>query len=161
KFYTRQGNFDLVGNNMPVFFIQDGIKFPDIIHAVKPEPQHEMPTGASAHDSFWDFVSLQPETMHHVIWLMSDRAIPRSYRTMQGLGVHPLGGANAEGASPLGKSHWPRVAGPHSLVGDEAQQIAGRAPDFNRRDLWAAIEAGAGPEYELGMQLIPEEREFD
>jgi catalase len=161
KFYTRQGNFDLVGNNMPVFFIQDGIKFPDIIHAVKPEPQHEMPTGASAHDSFWDFVSLQPETMHHVIWLMSDRAIPRSFRTMQGFGVHTFRLVNAEGAGTLVKFHWTPVAGTQSLVWDEAQQIAGRDPDFNRRDLWNAIEAGAGPEYELGMQLIPEEREFD
>ncbi len=161
KFYTRQGNFDLVGNNMPVFFIQDGIKFPDVIHAVKPEPQHEMPTGASAHDSFWDFVSLQPETMHHVIWLMSDRAIPRSYRTMQGFGVHTFRLVNADGVGTLVKFHWTPLAGTHSLVWDEAQQIAGRDPDFNRRDLWTAIEAGMGPEYELGLQLIPEEQEFD
>jgi catalase len=161
KFYTRQGNFDLVGNNMPVFFIQDGIKFPDVIHAVKPEPQHEMPTGASAHDSFWDFVSLQPETMHHVMWLMSDRAIPRSYRTMQGFGVHTFRLVNAEGTGTLVKFHWTPLAGTHSLVWDEAQQLAGRDPDFNRRDLWTAIEAGAGPEYELGLQIIPEEREFD
>jgi catalase len=161
KFYTRQGNFDLVGNNMPVFFIQDGIKFPDVIHAVKPEPQHEMPTGASAHDSFWDFVSLQPETMHHVIWLMSDRAIPRSYRTMQGFGVHTFRLVNAEGVPTFVKFHWTPVAGTESLVWDEAQQIAGRDPDFNRRDLWTAIEAGAGPEYELGLQLIAAEREFD
>jgi catalase len=161
KFYTRQGNFDLVGNNMPVFFIQDGIKFPDVIHAVKPEPQNEMPTGASAHDSFWDFVSLQPETMHHVIWLMSDRAIPRSFRTMQGFGVHTFRLVNAEGVGTLVKFHWTPLAGTQSLVWDEAQQIAGRDPDFNRRDLWQAIEAGMAPEYELGLQIIPEEREFD
>jgi catalase len=161
KFYTGQGNFDLVGNNMPVFFIQDGIKFPDVIHAVKPEPQHEMPQGASAHDTFWDFVSLQPETMHHVAWLMSDRAIPRSFRTMQGFGVHTFRLVNAEGLSTLVKFHWTPLLGTHSLVWDEAQQIAGRDPDFNRRDLWEAIAAGNFPEYELGLQLIPEEREFD
>jgi catalase len=161
KFYTRQGNFDLVGNNMPVFFIQDGIKFPDVVHAVKPEPHHEMPTGGSAHDSFWDFVSLQPETMHHVIWLMSDRAIPRSYRTMQGFGVHTFRLVNARGDGTLVKFHWTPLLGTRSLVWDEAQQIAGRDPDFNRRDLWQAIEAGAGPEYELGLQFIPQEHEFD
>ncbi len=160
KFYTDQGNFDLVGNNMPVFFIQDGIKFPDVIHAVKPEPHHEMPQAASAHDTFWDFVSLQPETMHHVIWLMSDRAIPRSYRTMQGFGVNTYRLVNAEGQATFVKWHWTPVAGVHSLVWDEAQKISGKDPDFNRRDLWEAIEAGNFPEYELGVQLIPEDQEF-
>ncbi|WP_020523669.1 catalase [Catelliglobosispora koreensis] len=160
KFYTQQGNFDLVGNNMPVFFIQDGIKFPDIIHAVKPEPHHEMPQAASAHDSFWDFVTQQPETMHHVIWLMSDRAIPRSFRTMQGFGVHTFRLVDGGGKSTFVKFHWKPVAGTHSLVWDEAQKISGKDPDFNRRDLWESIESGAYPEYELGVQLIAEEDEF-
>jgi catalase len=161
KFYTGQGNFDLVGNNMPVFFIQDGIKFPDVIHAVKPEPRNEMPQGASAHDSFWDFVSLQPETMHHVMWLMSDRAIPRSFRTMQGFGVHTFRLVDAQGVNTFVKFHWTPVLGTHSLVWDEAQKIAGKDPDFNRRDLWEAIESGAFPEYELGLQLIREDQEYD
>jgi catalase len=160
KFYTEQGNFDLVGNNMPVFFIQDGIKFPDIIHAVKPEPHHEMPQAASAHDTFWDFVTLQPETMHHVIWLMSDRALPRSFRTMQGFGVHTFRLVNADGMSTFVKFHWTPVVGVHSLVWDEAQKISGQDPDFNRRDLWDSIEAGNFPEYELGVQLIAESDEF-
>ncbi|MBO0867765.1 MAG: catalase [Micromonosporaceae bacterium] len=160
KFYTDQGNFDLVGNNMPVFFIQDGIKFPDFVHALKPEPQHEMPQGASAHDTFWDFVSLQPETMHHVIWLMSDRALPRSYRAMQGFGVHTFRLVNEEGEGTFVKFHWTPAAGVQSLVWDEAQKIAGKDPDFNRRDLWESIAAGVFPEYELGMQLIPESDEF-
>jgi catalase len=161
KFYTRQGNFDLVGNNMPVFFIQDGIKFPDLVHALKPEPHHEMPQAASAHDTFWDFVTLAPETMHHVIWLMSDRALPRSYRTMQGFGVHTFKLVNAAGEVTFVKFHWSPVAGVHSLVWEEAQQIAGQDPDFNRRDLWESIEAGRYPEYELGIQFIPANREFD
>ncbi len=161
KFYTEQGNFDLVGNNMPVFFIQDGIKFPDLVHALKPEPHHEMPQAASAHDSFWDFVTLAPETMHHLIWLMSDRALPRSFRTMQGFGVHTFKLVNAAGAVTFVKFHWSPVAGVHSLVWEEAQQISGKDPDFNRRDLWESIEAGRYPEWELGMQLIPAEREFD
>ncbi|HEY2669675.1 MAG TPA: catalase [Rugosimonospora sp.] len=161
KFYTGQGNFDLVGNNMPVFFIQDGIKFPDVIHAVKPEPHNEIPQGASAHDSFWDFVSLQPETMHHVMWLMSDRAIPRSFRTMQGFGVHTFRLVNAQGVTTFVKFHWTPVFGTHSLVWEEAQKIAGTDPDFNRRDLWESIEAGALPEYELGLQLIPENQEYE
>jgi catalase len=160
KFYTQAGNFDLVGNNMPVFFIQDGIKFPDVIHAVKPEPHHEMPQAASAHDTFWDFVSLQPETMHHVIWLMSDRAIPRSFRTMQGFGVHTFRLVNPDGVPTFVKFHWTPTAGVHSLVWDEAQKISGKDPDFNRRDLWESIEAGTFPEYELGVQLIPQDREF-
>jgi catalase len=156
KFYTSQGNFDLVANNFPVFFIQDGIKFPDVIHAVKPEPHNEIPTGASAHDSFWDFVSLQSETMHTVMWLMSDRAIPRSFAMMQGFGVHTFRLINDEGRSTFVKFHWTPKRGVHSLVWDEAQQIAGRDPDFNRRDLWDLIEAGQFPEYEFGVQLIPE-----
>jgi catalase len=160
KFYTGHGNFDLVGNNMPVFFIQDGMKFPDVVHAVKPEPQHEMPQAGSAHDTFWDFVSLQPETMHHVIWLMSDRAIPRSFRTMQGFGVHTFRLVDADGRATFVKFHWTPRAGVHSLVWDEAQRISGQDPDFNRRDLWEAIESGNYPEYELGVQLIPESDEF-
>ncbi|MEV6925705.1 catalase [Dactylosporangium sp. NPDC051485] len=161
KFYTRQGNFDLVGNNMPVFFIQDGVKFPDLVHALKPEPHHEMPQAASAHDAFWDFVTLQPETMHHVIWLMSDRALPRSYRMMQGFGVHTFRLVNGHGKSTFVKFHWTPALGTHSLVFDEAQLIAGRDPDFNRRDLWEAIEAGQFPSWELGLQLIPEDRAFE
>lgn len=160
KFYTSEGNFDLVGNNMPVFFIQDGIKFPDFVHAVKPEPHHDMPTGASAHDTLWDFVSLQPETMHMMMWLMSDRAIPRSYRMMQGFGVHTFRFVDAEGRGTFVKFHWTPKLGAHSLVWDEAQECMGRDPDFNRRDLWQAIEAGEFPEWELGVQLVSEEDEF-
>ena len=160
KFYTRQGNFDLVGNNMPVFFIQDGIKFPDLVHALKPEPHHEMPQATSAHDTFWDFVTLQPETMHHVMWLMSDRALPRSYRMMQGFGVHTFRLVNGHGHSTFVKFHWTPALGTHSLCFDEAQRIAGQDPDFHRRDLWEAIEAGEHPSWELGVQLIPEERAF-
>jgi catalase len=163
KFYTGQGNFDLVGNNMPVFFIQDGIKFPDFVHALKPEPAHEMPQAASAHDSLWDFVSLQPETMHHIIWLMSDRALPRSYRMMQGFGVHTFRLVSADGQDTFVKFHWKPLLGTHSLVWDEAQKISGKDPDFNRRDLWEAIGAGQFPEYELGVQLIApgDEAAFD
>ncbi|MEV0648154.1 catalase [Phytomonospora sp. NPDC050363] len=156
KMYTRAGNFDLVGNNMPVFFIQDGIKFPDLVHALKPEIGNEIPTAASAHDTFWDFVSLQPETMHHIIWLMSDRAIPRSYRTMQGFGVHTFRLVDAGGRSTFVKFHWTPKLGTHSLVWDEAQKIGGKDPDFNRRDLWDAIEAGEFPEWELGIQFLGE-----
>ena len=156
KFYTEEGNFDLVGNNMPVFFIQDGIKFPDVVHAVKPEPDNEMPQGGSAHDSFWDFVSLQPETMHHVMWAMSDRGIPRSYRMMEGFGVHTFKLVNARGKVKLCKFHWKPVLGMASLVWDEAQKIAGKDPDFHRRDLWEAVGSGAFPEYELGVQVIDE-----
>jgi len=156
KFYTSEGNFDLVGNNMPVFFIQDGIKFPDIVHAVKPEPAHEMPQASSAHDSFWDFVSLVPESAHMVMWLMSDRAIPRSYRMMEGFGVHTFRMIDAAGGSALVKFHWRPVLGAHSLAWDEAQKIAGKDPDYHRRDLWNAIEIGAYPEYELGLQIMKE-----
>ncbi|KUM79333.1 catalase [Streptomyces griseorubiginosus] len=160
KFYTSEGNYDLVGNNFPVFFIQDGIKFPDFVHAVKPEPHNDMPTGASAHDTLWDFVSLQPETLHAIMWLMSDRAIPRSYRMMQGFGVHTFRFVNAEGRGTFVKFHWKPRLGSHSLVWDEAQECQGRNPDFNRGDLWDAIEAGEYPEWELGVQLVPEEDEF-
>jgi catalase len=156
KFYTDEGNFDLVGNNMPVFFIQDGIKFPDLIHAVKPEPANEMPQAQSAHDTFWDFVSLVPESAHMVMWAMSDRAIPRSYRMMEGFGVHTFRLLDAAGASVLVKFHWRPVLGAHSLAWDEAQKIAGKDPDFHRRDLWNAIEIGAFPEFELGIQVVAE-----
>ena len=156
KFYTEEGNFDLVGNNMPVFFIQDGIKFPDIVHAVKPEPHHEMPQASSAHDSFWDFVSLVPESAHMVMWLMSDRAIPRSYRMMEGFGVHTFRFVDTKGRSTFVKFHWKPLLGACSLVWDEAQKLSGKDPDFHRRDLWESIEAGAFPEWELGVQLIPE-----
>ena len=160
KFYTPQGNFDLVGNNIPVFFIQDGIKFPDVVHAVKPEPQHEMPQGASAHDTFWDFVSLTPETAHMVMWVMSDRGIPRSYRMMEGFGVHTFKLVNARGKARLVKFHWKPLLGMHSLVWDEAQKINGKDGDFHRRDLWDAIEAGQFPEYELGVQVVDEKDEL-
>ncbi|MET9293166.1 catalase [Streptomyces sp. NPDC003077] len=163
KFYTSEGNYDLVGNNFPVFFIQDGIKFPDFVHAVKPEPHNEIPTGASAHDTLWDFVGLQPETLHTIMWLMSDRAIPRSYRMMQGFGVHTFRFVDAQGRGTFVKFHWKPLLGVHSLVWDEAQETQGRDPDFNRRDLWDNIEAGNYPEYELGVQLVPEsdEHAFD
>jgi catalase len=156
KFYTTEGNFDLVGNNMPVFFIQDAIKFPDVVHAVKPEPAHEMPQAQSAHDSFWDFVSLVPESAHMVMWIMSDRAIPRSYRMMEGFGVHTFRLVSASGGTVLVKFHWRPLLGAHSLVWDEAQKLAGKDPDFHRRDLWNAIETGAFPEFELGIQIMNE-----
>lgn len=157
KFYTDEGNWDLVGNNMPVFFIQDAIKFPDLVHAVKPEPHHAMPQAASAHDTFWDFVSLMPESTHMLMWHMSDRAIPRSYRMMQGFGVHTFRLVNARGESVFCKFHWSPMLGTHSLVWDEAVKISGADPDFHRRDLWEAIEAGDYPEYELGIQVFSEE----
>jgi len=160
KFYTRQGNYDLVGNNMPVFFIQDAIKFPDFVHAVKPEPHREIPTGASAHDTFWDFCSLQSESTHMLMWLMSDRAIPRSYRTMQGFGVHTFRLVNADGVGTFVKFHWRPVLGTLSQVWDEAQLTAGRDPDFHRRDLWDAIEAGHHPAWDLGVQLVSEQDEL-
>ena len=158
KFYTDEGNWDLVGNNMPVFFIQDAMKFPDLVHAVKPEPHHQMPQAASAHDTFWDFVSLMPESTHMLMWVMSDRAIPRSYATMQGFGVHTFRLVNAAGESVFVKFHWNPKAGTHSLVWDEAVKISGADPDFHRRDLWERIEAGAYPEYELGVQVFTEEQ---
>ncbi|HDR2317532.1 catalase HPII [Enterobacter asburiae] len=160
KFYTEEGIFDLVGNNTPVFFIQDAHKFPDFVHAVKPEPHWAIPQGQSAHDTFWDYVSLQPETLHNVMWAMSDRGIPRSYRTMEGFGIHTFRMINAEGKATFVRFHWKPVAGKASLVWDEAQKLTGRDPDFHRRELWESIEAGDLPEYELGLQLIPEEDEF-
>lgn len=159
KFYTEEGNYDLVGNNMPVFFIQDAIKFPDLIHAVKPEPHHEMPQAASAHDTFWDFISLMPESMHMIMWVMSDRAIPRSLRMMEGFGVHTFRFVNASNESFFVKFHWKPLLGVHSVAWDEAQKISGKDPDFHRRDLWEAIENGAFPEWELGVQIIPEKDE--
>lgn len=161
KFYTREGNYDLVGNNMPVFFIQDAAKFPDFVHAVKPEPHNEIPTGASAHDTFWDFCSLQPESTHMLMWVMSDRGIPRSYRTMQGFGVHTFRLVTEDGQGTFVKFHWRPKAGTLSQVWDEAQLTAGRDADFHRRDLWESIEAGRYPEWEFGVQLVPEEREHD
>ncbi|WP_313316502.1 catalase [Stenotrophomonas sp.] len=158
KFYTDEGNWDLVGNNMPVFFIQDAMKFPDLVHGVKPEPHHGMPQAASAHDTFWDFVSLMPESTHMLLWQMSDRAIPRSYRMMQGFGVHTFRLVNAQGQSVFCKFHWTPKLGTHSLVWDEAVKISGADPDFHRRDLWEAIEAGEYPEYELGIQVFTEEQ---
>jgi catalase len=157
KFYTDEGTFDLVGNNMPVFFIQDGIKFPDIIHAAKPQPDREIPQAQSAHDTFWDFVSLHTEATHHVFWNMSDRGIPRSYRTMEGFGVHTFRLVNASGDTSLVKFHWKPVAGVHSLVWEEAQIAAGCDPDFHRRDMADGIEAGAFLEYELGIQVMPDD----
>ena len=158
KFYTDEGNWDLVGNNIPVFFIQDAMKFPDLVHAAKPEPHFAMPQAATAHDTFWDFASLMPEITHMLMWAMSDRAIPRSYRTMQGFGVNTYRLVNSEGDSHFVKFHWSPKAGTHSLVWDEAVKISGADPDFHRRDLWEAIEAGAYPEYELGLQIITEEQ---
>ncbi|WP_295485385.1 catalase HPII [uncultured Pseudomonas sp.] len=163
KFYTDEGNFDLVGNNMPVFFIQDAIKFPDFVHAVKPEPHNEIPTGGSAHDTFWDFVSLVPESAHMVIWAMSDRAIPRSLRMMEGFGVHTFRLINAEGVASFVKFHWKPRQGVHSVLWDEAQKLAGKDTDYHRRDLSEAIETGDYPEWELGVQIVPEadEHKFD
>jgi catalase len=158
KFYTDEGNWDLVGNNMPVFFIQDAMKFPDLVHAAKPEPHFGMPQAGTAHDTFWDFASLMPEITHMLMWAMSDRAIPRSYRTMQGFGVNTYRLVNAKGDSVFVKFHWNPKAGTHSLVWDEAVKISGADPDFHRRDLWEAIESGAFPEYELGFQIITEEQ---
>ena len=158
KFYTREGNYDLVGNNIPVFFVQDAMKFPDLVHALKPEPHHEMPQAASAHDTFWDFVSLMPETTHMLMWVMSDRAIPRSLRMMEGFGVHTFRFINARGVAHFVKFHWKPKLGKHALVWDEAQKIAGKDPDFHRRDLWEAIAQGNFPEWELGLQLIEESK---
>jgi catalase len=156
KFYTTEGNYDLVGNNMPVFFIQDGIKFPDLVHALKPHPNNEIPQAQSAHDSFWDFVSLTPETAHMVMWVMSDRAIPRSYRMMEGFGVNTYRLVDRAGRARLVKFHWKPLLGAHSLAWEEAQQIAGKDPDFHRRDLYEAIATGAYPEWELGLQVVDE-----
>ena len=159
KFYTDEGIYDLVGNNIPVFFIQDAIKFPDLVHAVKPEPHHGMPQAASAHDTFWDFISLMPESMHMIMWVMSDRAIPRSYRMMEGFGVHTFRFVNAKGEGRFVKFHWKPLLGVHSLAWDEATKINGKDPDFHRRDLWEAIEAGNFPEWELGVQIVEDKDE--
>ncbi len=159
KFYTEEGNYDLVGNNIPVFFIQDAIKFPDLIHAVKPEPHNEIPQAASAHDTFWDFISLTPESMHMIMWAMSDRAIPRSLRMMEGFGIHTFRFINAEGKSHFVKFHWKPLLGMHAVAWDEAQKISGKNSDFHRQDLWEAIESGAFPEWEFGVQIVAEEDE--
>ncbi len=161
KFYTVEGNYDLVGNNMPVFFIQDAIKFPDLVHAIKPEPHNEMPQASAAHDTFWDFISLMPESMNMIMWVLSDRALPRSYSMMEGFGVHTFRLVNESGESFFVKFHWKPKAGVHSLVWDETQKIAGKNPDFNREDLWESIEMGNFPEFELGVQIIEEKEEFD
>lgn len=157
KFYTDEGNWDLVGNNIPVFFIQDAIKFPDLIHSVKPEPDRGFPQAQSAHDNFWDFISLTPESMHMVMWQMSDRAIPRSFRFMEGFGVHTFRFINAEGQSSFVKFHWKPKLGMQSVLWDEALKINGADPDRHRRDLWEAITAGDFPEWELGLQIFDEE----
>jgi catalase len=159
KFYTSEGVFDLVGNNIPVFFIQDAIKFPDVVHAAKPHPDREIPQAQSAHDTFWDFVSLHTEATHHTIFFMGDRGIPRSYRMMEGFGVHTFRLVNAAGETTLVKFHWKPKLGVHSLVWDEAQLINGVDPDFHRRDLADAIEAGAYPQWELGIQTFPDNPE--
>ncbi len=163
KFYTEEGNFDLVGNNMPVFFIQDAAKFPDLVHAVKPEPHNEIPQAASAHDTFWDFISLMPESTHMIMWLMSDRAIPRSLRMMEGFGVHTFRFINDNNESHFVKFHWKPKLGTHAVVWDEAVKISGNDPDFHRRDLWEAVENGHFPEWELGVQIVPDadEHKFD
>ncbi len=159
KFYTDEGVYDLVGNNVPVFFIQDAIKFPDLIHSVKPEPHNEMPQAGSAHDTFWDFISLMPESAHMIMWVMSDRALPRSLRMMEGFGVHTFRFINENGKSTFVKFHWKPMLGVHSVAWDEAQVISGKDSDFHRRDLWDAIESGAFPEWEFGVQLVAEEDE--
>ncbi len=159
KFYTSEGNFDLVGNNMPVFFIQDGLKFPDLIHAVKPEPDREIPQAQSAHDTFWDFVSLQPESTHMLLWVMSDRAIPRSFATMEGFGVHTFRLVAADGSTSLVKWHWKPLAGVSSLVWEEAQKLGGIDPDFHRRDLHGRIATANFPKWQLGVQVMPDNEE--
>ena len=161
KFYTEDGNFDLVGNNIPVFFIQDAIKFPDLVHAIKPEPHNEIPQAASAHDTFWDFAWLTPESTHMLMWVMSDRAIPRSFAMMEGFGVHTFRLVNAEGRSRFVKFHWKPLLGVHSLIWDEAQQIAGKDADFHRRDMHDSLARGVPFEYELAIQVIEEEQEHD
>ena len=156
KLYTNHGNRDIVGNNMPVFFIQDAIKFPDLIHAAKAEPDSDFPQAQTAHDNFWDFISLMPESMHMIMWIMSDRAIPRSFRFMEGFGVHTFRLVTAEGKSTFVKFHWKPKLGMQSVVWDEAVKINGADPDFHRRDLWNAIHSGNYPEWELGLQLFDE-----
>ncbi len=158
KFYTQEGNYDLVGNNIPVFFIQDAIKFPDFVHAVKPEDHNEIPTGQSAHDTFWDFVSLNTEAAHMTTWVMSDRAIPRNLRSIQGFGVHTFRLINAKNETFLVKFHWTPKQGVAQVVWDEALKLNGKDPDFHRRDLWDAIERRNYPEWELGAQIFTEEQ---
>ncbi len=160
KFYTDEGNYDLVGNNIPVFFIQDAMNFPDLVHSVKPEPNNEMPQAASAHDTFWDFISLMPESAHMIMWAMSDRAIPRSFRMMEGFGVHTFKFLNSENKGTFVKFHWKPRLGVHQVAWNEAQKISGFDADFHRRDLWENIEKGNFPQWDLGVQLIPEEDEF-
>jgi catalase len=155
--YTREGNWDLVGNNIPVFFIQDAIRFPDIIHAVKPEPDRAFPQAQSAHDTFWDFISLTPESMHMIMWVMSDRAIPRSFRFMEGFGVHTFRLVNAKDESTFVKFHWKPKLGLQSVVWNEAVKINGADPDFHRRDLWQSIKSGNFPEWELCVQLFDQD----
>ncbi|ESQ86132.1 hypothetical protein AEAC466_02775 [Asticcacaulis sp. AC466] len=157
KFYTQQGNWDLVGNNIPVFFIQDAIKFPDLIHAAKQEPDRDFPQAQTAHDNFWDFISLMPESMHMIMWTMSDRAIPRGFRFMEGFGVHTFRMVDANGKSTFVKFHWKPKLGMQSVVWNEAVKINGADPDFHRRDLWNAIQSGDFPEWELGLQLFDED----
>jgi catalase len=159
KFYTDEGTFDLVGNNIPVFFIQDGIKFPDVVHAAKPHPDQEIPQAQSAHDTFWDFVSLHTEAQHHTLWFMGDRGIPRSFRMMEGFGIHTFRLSNAAGETSLVKFHWKPQLGVHSLTWEEAQLLGGADPDFHRRDLADAIESGAHPSWELGLQVFPDNEE--
>ncbi len=159
RFYTQQGNYDLVGNNMPVFFIQDGIKFPDIVHAAKPHPDREIPQAQSAHDTFWDFVSLHTEAQAHTMWNMSDRGVPRSLRTMEGFGVHTFRLMDDEGATHLVKFHWKPRQGVHSVTWEEALITNGVDPDFHRRDLSDAIEAGAHPQWDLGVQVMPDDND--
>src|SRR6202161_4597244 len=156
KLYTQQGNWDIVGNNIPVFFIQDAIKFPDLIHAAKAEPDRDFPQAQTAHDNFWDFISLMPESMHMIMWVMSDRAIPRSLRFMEGFGVHTFRLVNADGKSTFVKFHWKPKLGLQSVVWNEAVKINGADPDFHRRDLWNSIQNGDFPEWELGLQLFDE-----
>lgn len=160
KFYTEEGNYDLVGNNIPVFFIQDAMNFPDLIHAVKPEPDREIPQAASAHDTFWDFISLMPESAHMVLWAMSDRAIPRSLRMMEGFGVHTFKLVNKDGKGTFVKFHWKPKLGVHGVAWEEAQKISGFNSDFHREDLWEKIDKGNYPQWDLGVQLIPEEDEL-
>ncbi|KXH84034.1 catalase [Sporosarcina sp. HYO08] len=160
KFYTEEGNYDLVANNIPVFFIQDAIKFPDVVHAFKPEPDNDIPQASTAHDTFWDFVANNQETAHMIMWIMSDRAIPRSFRMMEGFGVHTFRFVNEQGKAFFVKFHWKPTLGTHSLVWDESHKLAGIDPDFHRNDLWNAIENGHYPEFELGVQILNEEDEF-
>ncbi len=163
KFYTQEGVYDLVSNNIPVFFIQDANKFPDLVHSIKPEPHNEIPQASAAHDTFWDFISLMPESMHMIMWVMSDRAIPRSYRMMEGFGVHTFRLINAKNESHFVKFHWKPKLGTHGVLWDEAQKISGKNPDFHRQDLYEAIEMGHFPEWELGIQVVSEadEHKFD